>query len=156
MHGFACHAVAGYKSRMLSPLTDRFAVAPQLTPDDLAGLVAAGYGTVVNNRPDSEVPTDLSDGAMAAAARAAGLAYHAIPVGHGGFDRSMIDALAGVLADGPGKTVAYCRSGSRSAHLWALAEASRGGDPGTLVAAAAAGGYDIGGLLPMLRRLAPA
>ena len=30
----------------------------------------------------------------------------------------------------PGAVLAYCRSGTRSTLLWALAEASRGGDPG--------------------------
>ncbi len=140
---------------MLIPLTDRVAVAPQLGPDDLGGLVAAGYRTVVNNRPDGEAPGQPGDSTMAAAAAAAGLAYHAIPIDHSGFGPAQVEAMAAALA-GEGKLVAYCRSGSRSAHLWALAEAKRGGDPDMLIDAAAAGGYDISMLLPMLRRLAAA
>ena len=39
--------------------------------------------------------------------------------------------------------LAYCRSGTRSTLLWALAEASRGGEPAALAASAAQAGYDI-------------
>ena len=39
--------------------------------------------------------------------------------------------------------LAYCRSGTRSTLLWALAEASRGTDPGVIAASAANAGYDI-------------
>ncbi len=50
--------------------------------------------------------------------------------------------------------LAFCRTGTRSTHLWALAEASRGGDPAAIVAAAAGGGYDVRALTPTLRALA--
>jgi uncharacterized protein (TIGR01244 family) len=38
----------------IRPLNDRFAVAPQIAPEDLPAVKAAGYVAVVNNRPDQE------------------------------------------------------------------------------------------------------
>ena len=55
-------------------------------------------------------------------------------------------------ADGP--VLAYCRSGTRSCHLWALAAAKAGRDPGLLVAQGAAAGYDLRPIGPTLDALA--
>ena len=54
-------------------------------------------------------------------------------------------------ADGP--VLAYCRSGTRSCNLWALAAAKAGGDPDKITADAAAAGYDLGNLRPLLDAL---
>lgn len=138
---------------MFIRLTDRIAVAPQIGPDDCAAAAAAGFTTVVNNRPDGEAPGQPDGAAIAAAAAAVGLAYHAIPIGHGGMSLDDVAAMAAVLADSPGPVLAYCRSGTRSTHLWALASASRGAEPQALYDAAAGGGYDISMLMPTLASL---
>jgi uncharacterized protein (TIGR01244 family) len=52
--------------------------------------------------------------------------------------------------------LAYCRSGTRSCNLWALARAKRGDHPDTLMAKAAAAGYDLTGIRAMLDTLAAA
>ena len=64
-----------------------------------------------------------------------------------------VEAMAAELAAG-GPVLAFCRSGTRSTNLWALAAASMGVDPDTIVAAADAGGYNVSGMLPSLRMLA--
>lgn len=142
---------------MIRPLTDTIAVAPQLSPQDLPGLAAEGYATLVNNRPDDEEPGQPSGAAMQAAAEAAGMRYVAIPVTHSGFGHhqldAMADALGGALGDGTGKVLAYCRSGTRSCNLWALAEAKAGRDPEALVTAARAAGYDLSAMRPTLDAL---
>ena len=61
--------------------------------------------------------------------------------------------MRAVLAAAEGPVLAYCRSGTRSTNLWALAEASRGEDPAGLVEAAAGAGYDLNGIRPMLDQL---
>ncbi len=139
---------------MFIALTPEISVAPQIGPDDCAAVRAAGFTAIINNRPDGEAPGQPSGATIAAACAQAGLAYAAIPIGPAGMGPDDIAAMADALAAAPGPVLAYCRSGTRSTHLWALAEASRGGDPFALVEAAAAGGYDIAGLLPMLHRLA--
>jgi uncharacterized protein (TIGR01244 family) len=50
--------------------------------------------------------------------------------------------MAKALEQGP--ALAFCRSGTRSTFLWALARAARGAAAEESVAAAAAAGYDLG------------
>jgi len=140
---------------MFVNLTKTMSVAGQIAPEDLAEAAAQGFVAVVNNRPEGEAADQPSEATMRAAAAAAGLRYEAIPIDQSGFPMAKIEAMSAVLdAAGEGRVLAWCRSGTRSTNLWALAEASRGGDPDTIVAAAAAGRYDIAGLLPTLRKLA--
>jgi uncharacterized protein (TIGR01244 family) len=133
-------------------IDDRITVAPQIAPEDVPALAAAGFTLIVNNRPDGEEPGQPSGAAIAAAAAAAGLDYRAIPVDHRGISGEQVGAMAEAL-DRPGPVLAFCRSGTRSCHLWALAAASRGEAPETLVARAHAAGYDLSGLAPALNRL---
>lgn len=134
-------------------LTGQFAAAPQISPGDLPAIAAAGFAHIVNNRPDSEVPASHSGAAIEAAARAAGLGYTAIPVDHSGFSAEQVEALAAVLAAAGGPVLGYCRSGTRSTLLWALAEAARGGDPAEIAEAAARGGYDVTPVAGLMARL---
>ena len=138
----------------LRPLNDRFAVAPQITPDDLPAIKAAGYVAIVNNRPDDEETGQPAGDELRAAAEAAGLAYTAIPVTQAGFSHPQLDAMAAALTAADGPVLAYCRSGTRSCNLWALAAAKTGRAPHLLVAQAEGAGYDIGGIRPMLDALA--
>jgi uncharacterized protein (TIGR01244 family) len=135
-------------------LNDRVAVAPQIGPEDLPALAAAGYVAVVNNRPDEEEAGQPSGAEIRAAAEAAGLAYHAIPVTHAGFSHPQIDAMGAALAGADGPVLAYCRSGTRSCNLWALAAAKAGRDPALLVAQGAGAGYDLSAMRPTLDALA--
>ena len=135
-------------------LTGQFTAAPQIDPEDVAELKAMGFAHIVNNRPDSEVPASHQADRMAEAAAAAGIGYSAIPVSPAGISPVDVDLMAEVLADAQGPVFAWCRSGTRSTNLWALAEATRGRDVMSLVEAAAAGGYDLSGLRPVLETLA--
>lgn len=135
-------------------LSADYSVAPQISIDDVAAAKAAGFAMIVNNRPDGEEPTAPQGDDIAAAAAAAGLAYSAIPVGHAGFSHPQLDAFDAAFAGATGPVLAYCRSGTRSTHLWALARARAGDDVDTICAAAASGGYDLSGLRPMLDALA--
>ncbi|MEA3033061.1 MAG: hypothetical protein QOH86_1077 [Sphingomonadales bacterium] len=125
-------------------------VAGQIAPPDLAAL---DVRIVVNNRPDHEEPGQPLSADIEAAARAAGLGYRDIPVA-GAISAAQVEAMAQALDAGP--ALLFCRSGTRSTWLWALARASRGADPAKLVAAAAEAGYDLGPLLPYLRGGGPA
>ncbi len=128
---------------MFRTLDDRISVAGQLAPEDLAAAKAQGFAAIVNNRPDDEQPGQPSGAAMAAAAAAAGLTYRAIPVDHAGIRPEQVAAMREVLAAAPGPVLAFCRSGTRSTYLWALARAQAGDDADTLVAKAAGAGYDL-------------
>ena len=135
-------------------LSADFSVAPQISIEDVAEAKAAGFAMLINNRPDGEEPEAPQGAEIAHAAAAEGLAYAAIPVGHSGFSHAQIDALDTLLGDATGPILAYCRSGTRSTHLWALTRARAGDDVEGIVEAAANAGYDLGGLRPMLDALA--
>jgi uncharacterized protein (TIGR01244 family) len=121
----------------------------QIVPADLANLAAAGIRLLVNNRPDGEEPGQPTSAEMEAAAHAAGLDYRHIPIA-GGFPADRIEAMAEALKQG--SVLLYCRSGTRSTFLWALARASRGARPEALLRQAAEAGYDLRPLLPFLSR----
>ena len=135
-------------------LSDSFLASPQISEADVAAAAALGVRLVVNNRPEGESPDQTPGAAIEAAARAAGMDYVAIPIDHAGFSREQFDTLAQALDAADGPALAYCRSGTRSTLLWALAQASRGADPSALAAAAAAAGYDLSPVAPALERLA--
>lgn len=128
-------------------IDDRVSVAPQISVADVAQARDAGFVCIVNNRPDGEAPDEPQGADIAAACAEAGLAYYAIPVGHGGFSGGQDDAFFDVLHDAGGPVLAYCRSGTRSCYLWALTAFQNGGDPATIVAKAHAAGYDVSAVL---------
>jgi uncharacterized protein (TIGR01244 family) len=123
-------------------LDERTYVAGQIRPEDLPALVAAGVTIIVNNRPDEEEPGQPSAAEMEVAAKAAGLAYRHIPVA-GGFSGEQVQEMASALAEANGPVLAFCRSGTRSTFLWALANKSLGAEGETLIRQAAEAGYDL-------------
>ena len=129
---------------MFRKLTDRVLASPQIEVADVAAAAAQGVTLIVNNRPEGESDDQTPGAEIEAAARAAGLGYVAIPVTHAGFSEAQVKAMAEALAGTEGGVLAYCRSGTRSTLLWALAESSRGVDPDALARQAAQAGYDIG------------
>jgi uncharacterized protein (TIGR01244 family) len=134
-------------------LTDTIFVAPQI---DVAAVAAArhhGVTLIINNRPEDESHDQTPGDEIEAAARAAGINYVAIPIGHSGFSQPQVDAMIEALESAEGKILAYCRSGTRSTLLWALAEAKTGADPETLSATAAEAGYDLSPIRPLLDML---
>ncbi|TPE61830.1 TIGR01244 family phosphatase [Sandaracinobacter neustonicus] len=134
-------------------LTDSFAAAPQITASDIAGIKAAGFGFIVNNRPDGESADQTPGDDIEAAALEAGLGYCAIPIDQSGFTVEQVAALSALMVS-PRPILAYCRSGTRSTNLWALAAASRGEDVETIIDSALTAGYDVRALRPAMEQLA--
>lgn len=100
-------------------LNDQISVAPQLSPEHMAAVAAAGYRSVINNRPDLEGGTEQpSSVAIEAAARAAGLEYRHLPVAGGYQSPEEIAAMKALLSELPGPVLAFCRSGARSTKLY--------------------------------------
>jgi uncharacterized protein (TIGR01244 family) len=135
-------------------INESISVAPQISIDDLPAIKAAGFVAIVNNRPDEEDAGQPAGDAIRTAAQALGLTYTAIPITHAGFSHPQIDAMTQVLVAAEGPVLAYCRSGTRSCNLWALAAAKAGRNPELLVGQAGAAGYDLSGMRPTLDALA--
>ena len=133
--------------RTLSPT---MLAAPQIQPADLADAQAKDVKLVINNRPDGEDPAAPQSAEIEAAARELGMDYLYLPVTPGGIEADQVDALRGALEASRGTALAYCRSGTRSTFLWALAQAKGGATPDDIARAAARAGYDIGPVRPMM------
>jgi sulfide:quinone oxidoreductase len=118
------------------------AVAPQMAPEDLAGLAAQGVAAVICNRPDGEEPGQPPLDDMRRAAQEEGLAFHHIPVAGGLFPPAAVAAFGAIRRGTHGKVLAYCRTGTRTASLDALANI-RGLSAADRVANANAAGYDL-------------
>lgn len=130
------------------PLDEGLAVAPQIAPEDVAAIAAAGFGVILCNRPDDEEPGQPAAADIAALAQEAGLAFHHLPIDARGIGPAHLDAMASIVAEG-GRVLAYCRSGTRSSMLWALHSAATT-PPDAVIAAAARGGYQLDALRPAL------
>ena len=128
---------------MFHRLDEKVSVAGQIDADDVAAAASLGFTAIVNNRPDGEDPGQPDAAAIGAAAAAAGLAYRHIPIVQGGFGPKEVAAMVEVLEGAAGPVLAYCRSGTRSTFLWALAEHARGADGAALMEKARAAGYDL-------------
>ncbi|MBS0480294.1 MAG: TIGR01244 family phosphatase [Proteobacteria bacterium] len=138
----------------LRRVDDSISVSPQIQPEDIAAIKAAGFVAVVNNRPDDEQDGQPAGDSIRTAAESAGLAYTAIPIGQAGFSHPQVAAMIDVLESAGGPVLAFCRSGTRSCNLWALARARMGDHPAVLIEKGAGAGYDLSGLRPLLDQLA--
>jgi len=142
---------------MFRTIDDHTLVSAQITIYDVATARALGVALIVNNRPDGEEADQTPGAAIAAAAAAAGIGYVAIPVTHAGFSLNQIEALdTAMKTAGDGKILAYCRSGMRSALLWALTSARAGATPASIATKAADAGYDVAPIRAQIDMLAGA
>lgn len=140
---------------MFRQLTDTIFVSPQISVDDVIRAKKLGVTCIVNNRPDDEEPGQINGAEIEAAARAASVDYSAVPVSHGGFAPWQLDGMDGAIEQATGgKLLAYCRSGTRSTLLWALARARAGDHPDRLAEIAAAAGYDLSPVRQIMDTLA--
>lgn len=135
----------------MKKIDDRTCVAGQIRPEEIEAIRAAGIRMIVNNRPDGEEPGQPSAAEIEAAAGAAGLDYRHVPVASG-FSADQVEKMGQALDDAEGAVLAFCRSGTRSTFLWALARAQSGDEPEELMRKAASAGYDLSPILPYLQR----
>lgn len=103
-------------------ITEEFAVSAQLSPADIAELAQHGFRSVINNRPDGEDgPNQPTDAALRAAAELHGVFYAHLPVPNMQFDERAVTRMRALVGELPKPTLAFCRSGNRSAGLYRAA-----------------------------------
>lgn len=105
----------------LERIDEALYVAPQVRPEDMPALAAAGARSIINNRPDFEggagQPTSAQ---LEDAARAAGLGYRYLPVPPAGHTPEQARSMANAVSALPQPVVAFCRTGRRSAALYRM------------------------------------
>ncbi|WP_126978135.1 bifunctional protein tyrosine phosphatase family protein/NAD(P)/FAD-dependent oxidoreductase [Frigidibacter oleivorans] len=133
----------------LKTIHEGLTVSPQIHAGDMPEIARQGFRAVICNRPDGEAADQPGEAELALAARAAGLEFRYMPVVPGKADQADAAAFAAALRDLPGPVLAFCRTGTRSATLWALSEARDRPLP-QILATARMAGYDLSGLSRML------
>lgn len=136
----------------IRPISKDYAVSPQISPDDMNAIVEAGYTTIIDNRPDHEIPPSLHGEVMRAAAAEVGLEFVILPISHETLNATTIDAQMKAVEAASGPVLAYCASGTRSSILWALGQAGQI-EADDILKATADAGYDLSALTPQLRAL---
>ena len=126
-------------------LTPFLAVSGQIDPGEVGALASRGYHTIVNNRPDGEAEGQPSSDELEQAARRHGMDYRHIPITPGLLTEDKVAEFAAAMDEVKGPVLAFCRTGNRSASLWALSEA-RHLDPDVILRTTKQAGYDLHGL----------
>ncbi len=138
---------------MKSPrsLTSALSVMPQPDAADMAGLAERGFRSIIGNRPDGEEPGQPSWREIQAAAIRSGMEARHIPIIVSEISEDEVLAFAKALRILPKPIAAFCRTGTRSTLLWALAnEEMLSVDERILIAASA--GYDLETFRQLLER----
>jgi uncharacterized protein (TIGR01244 family) len=130
-------------------ITPRYFVSPQINPDDMEALSAAGITRILCNRPDAEVPPSHSAAAIRAAAEAAGLSFAEQPLTHQTMVPDVIAKNRALGVDSGDVVLAYCASGTRSTIAWALGHAGEM-EAQDIISAARNGGYDLANMQQVL------
>jgi uncharacterized protein (TIGR01244 family) len=127
---------------MIRKLDDRTSVSGQIQPADVPGLKAAGITMIVCNRPDGEEPGQPTAAEVQDRAEAEGLEFRHVPIIRG-IGPADVEAMQEALDSAPGKLLAYCRSGNRSALTWAVARRGQGASIEEIREAVTGAGYDL-------------
>ena len=123
-------------------INDDISVSPQIALADLPAIKAAGFETIICNRPDGEEPGQPSFAETQQAAQAAGLKTAFLPIASGVFLPEDFMAFRQALQDLPKPISVYCRSGTRSCFLWSGSQIGTLGSDDIITAARSAG-YDV-------------
>jgi uncharacterized protein (TIGR01244 family) len=127
----------------LTWITPSFAVTAALVPDDFAALREQGIRCIISNRPDNEQTDQLHASAEASLAWREGMLFRHVPAAkYELFTDEIVDGMAHALVGCEGAVVAHCKSGQRSAILWAAATA-RSQPVDQVLQALAAAGFDL-------------
>ncbi len=99
-------------------ISDTYSVSGQISPADVPLIKAAGFKTIMCNRPDGESFGQPSAAMIKEAAADLDIPFHYVPMAHTGMSMTTLADFRKVLAEADTPVFAYCRTGNRSAILW--------------------------------------
>ncbi len=103
--------------KTVTELDPNYTLTDQISVADIADIKAAGYDTVMCNRPDGESPDQPDAAQIQRAVEKAGMKFYHVPLGRTMAPHTLSDFKA--VTDGDnGKIFAYCRTGNRCSVLW--------------------------------------
>jgi len=102
----------------IKQIAENFFITAQLQPDAMGMVAARGFASVFCARPDNEEAGQPSFATVQAAAAAAGLQCHSVPISNLTPGAPDVQAFAAALETLPGPVLGYCRTGGRAAALY--------------------------------------
>jgi sulfide:quinone oxidoreductase len=124
-------------------LTKELSVSPQIDLNQMSAIRESGFRSIVCNRTDAEAPNQPSYEEVRRAAADTGIEARYVPVASGKIENDDVHRFKAEIAALPKPVLAYCRTGMRSATLWALSEAEKGEPLPEILGVAKAAGYDL-------------
>lgn len=135
----------------LKKINSQLSVSPQILAADVAALAKQGFRSIICNRPDGEGADQPLFAEIEKAANKPKLEVRYLPVVPGRVQDADAIAFASAMDELPKPVLAYCRTGTRSATLWALDQGAHGTPLADVLSATRQAGYDMSGVV---RRIA--
>ncbi len=133
----------------IKKIDETISVAGQIDAADVKAVAAAGFRSILCNRPDGEGILQPDYSGVEEAAKAAGLEFLYQPVSSSGIQDHDVEDFQKCCDALPKPVLAYCRTGTRCTVLWSLSQADKREIPEILSMASAAG-YDMSMLVNRL------
>lgn len=131
-------------------VTEDFSVTGQISPGDVEKIAAAGFRSIICNRPDGEALDQPDFGQIAKIAAEHGIATCYLPVISGQVTDGDAVEFGNAMEKVAGPVLAYCRTGTRCTVLWSLDQGARGRPVREVLETALNAGYDMTGLAPRI------
>ena len=130
----------------INNLSGLYNVSPQISVTDLEFLSENGFGKIICNRPDFEVPPSFQSNVIEKVATEIGLSfeYHALTFEN--MNAENIEKQMAFIKESERPVLAYCTSGTRCAAIWALGQIGKMSKD-EILKTTLESGYNLQGLL---------
>ena len=121
-------------------------VSPQISLTDVEILSEKGFGKIICNRPDFEVPPNFQSNGIKKVATEIGLSFEYHPLTFENMNAENIEKQMAFIKDSERPVLAYCTSGTRCAAIWALGQIGKMSKD-EILKTTLESGYNLQGLL---------
>ena len=114
-----CERINGREELMkIYKVTEEYSVCGQISAMDVAEIKAAGFKSIMCNRPDGEEFGQPKAETIKKATEEHGLKFFFLPFGQAGIDENLLNNFREVVSGDNDPVFAYCRTGNRCGMLW--------------------------------------
>ena len=121
-------------------------VSPQISLTDVEILSEKGFGKIICNRPDFEVPQSFQSNVIKKVATEIGLSFEYHPLTFENMNAENIEKQMAFIKESERPVLAYCTSGTRCAAIWALGQIGKMSKD-EILKTTLESGYNLQGLL---------
>ena len=130
----------------INNLSGLYNVSPQISVTDLEFLSENGFGKIICNRPDFEVPPSFQSNVIEKVATKIGLSFEYHPLTFENMNAENIEKQMALIKESERPVLAYCTSGTRCAAVWALGQVGKMSKD-EILKTTRESGYNLEGLL---------